>query len=84
MGCYLEFQRAVIMSYFQWIMGYFGVWWPILFGDLAFQAIPHPRRDSGNEMSNNRGILQKFGPHLPVGLTRVRPEGGLSPSVETK
>ena len=28
------------MGYFQSIVGYFGVWWPVILGYLAFQEIP--------------------------------------------
>ena len=32
----MESQWPIVMGYFQWIMGYFGVWWPIP-GLLGFQ-----------------------------------------------
>ena len=35
----MESQRPRIVGYFQWIMGYFKVLWPILWGYLPFQVV---------------------------------------------
>ena len=41
---YLESQWPIVWGYFQPIMGYFGVKWPITLGYLAFQVLEAPPR----------------------------------------